>query len=189
MPSAQGTARRASPLPPEERRAAIIDAVLPLLVEQGVAVTTRQLATAAGVSEGTLFNVFADKDELISAAIEAAIDQAPYELALTAIDPTATFEARLVLATELTQRRIVDIWKLVSQAGPQHRKDADHRPLPDSRALIAMFESEAELLREKPASSARLLRALTLSLTHPLLTAEPRPAGEIVDVFLHGVGR
>jgi len=30
------------------------------------------------------------------------------------------------------------------------------------------------------------LRALTLSLTHPMMAAEPRPATEIVDLFLHG---
>ena len=100
---------RAAPLPPHERRAAIVAATLPLLAEHGTAVTTRQVAAAAGVSEGTIFNVFADKDELISAAFEAAIDSAPYEQALADIDPRAAFERQRVQATGVTQRRIVDI--------------------------------------------------------------------------------
>src|SRR5690606_24835873 len=46
---------RARPLAPEERREAILDAVLPLLRERGREVTSRELAEAAGVAEGTIF--------------------------------------------------------------------------------------------------------------------------------------
>ena len=70
-------------------------------------------------------------------ALAAAIDPAPYEQALAGIDAHAAFERQLVQATEVTQRRIVDIWRLVSQIGKP--RDADHRPLPDSPALVALF--------------------------------------------------
>jgi len=172
-------------MPPVERRTAIIDAVLPLLIEHGAGVTTRQIANAAGVSEGTIFNVFTDKHELLAAALEVAIDLAPFELAIEAIDRSTPFEQRLVLATELIQRRIVEIWKLVSQLGPQHQP-ADHKPLPDSRALAELLAEDRERLRIEPTDAARLLRALSLSLTHPMLTAEPCTAAEIVHLFLHG---
>ncbi len=187
VPAAPAPVRRASPLPPSERRVAIIDAVLPLLIDRGVTVTTRQLAAAAGVSEGTLFNVFADKDELIDAAVEAAIDVEPFERAVARIDPAWPFDERLAAATDLIQRRVVDIWKLVSQLG--HQRHPDHRrgPLPDSPALVAMFESERARLRRSPTEAARLLRAMTLTMTHPLMTAEPSDVDEIVDLFLHGV--
>jgi hypothetical protein len=33
-----------------------------------------------------------------------------------------------------------------------------------------------------------LLRALTLSTTHPMLAGEPRSPDELVHLFLHGVG-
>lgn len=180
--------KRAAPLPAEQRRAAIIHAVLPLLVEHGGAVTTRQIANAAGVSEGTIFNVFTDKDELLAAALDVAIDLAPFERAIDDIDRTAPFEQRLVLATELIQRRIVDIWKLVSQLGSHHRP-GDHQPLPDSASLADLLAAEPGRLRMEPADAARLLRALSLSLTHPVLTAEPRSAIDIVDLFLHGAAR
>lgn len=172
-------------MPAEKRRKAILAAVTPMLIERGAGVTTREIATAAGVSEGTIFNVFADKDELLSAALDVALDLAPFEQAISEIDPTEPYERRLVLATELIQRRIVDIWKLVSQLSPNH-KPADHKPLPDSRALAELFASEPTRLRIDAPDAARLLRALSLSLTHPLMTAEPRPAAEIVDLFLHG---
>ena len=39
-----------------------------------------------------------------------------------------------------------------------------------------------------PADAARLLRALTLAMTHPMLVGEPVAPPEIVNLFLHGVG-
>lgn len=184
--STSNAPRRAAPLPPDERRAAIVDAVIPLLVEHGSGVTSRQIAVAAGVSEGTVFNVFADKDELIAAAVADAIDPAPFERAIAEIDPDLPFVARLVTATELIQRRVVDIWRLVSQLGPHH-SPPKRRPFPDSPALIELLASDTAQLRLDATEAARLLRALTLSLTHPMLGADPPAPAEIVDVFLYGV--
>ena len=58
----------------EGRRASIIAAARPLLVEFGAAVTTKQVAEAAGIAEGTIFRAFADKDTLLRAVFEAAAD-------------------------------------------------------------------------------------------------------------------
>lgn len=168
---------------PEARRAAIIDSVLPLLVARGSSVTTRQIAEAAGVSEGTIFNAFDDKDALIAAAIEQALDQTPFERSVAAIDPTLPFDARLVRATELMQVRTVGIWQLVSQFGPPRPE----RAIPTSPALIEMFASMPGRVRIPPAEAARALRALALALTHPMLVATPASPDHIVDVFLNGV--
>ena len=57
--------RRAAPMAADDRRQAIVDAVVPLLLEQGGDVTTRQIAEAAGIAEGTIFRVFPDKAALL----------------------------------------------------------------------------------------------------------------------------
>ena len=53
----------------------IIDAVIPLILEHGVGITSRQIAEAAGVAEGTVFRAFGDKESLIAAAADAFFER------------------------------------------------------------------------------------------------------------------
>ena len=186
MPAASTTSRRASALPPDERRAAIIAAVRPLLIEHGESVTTRQIACAAGVAEGTIFTVFADKGELLDAVLEAALDPAPLDKLLRDIDSALPYEQRLVEATELMQQRTVEVWRLISSLGNK-RKDKARRSISESAGLAEIFASQPDRVRLEPAAAARTLRALTLALTHPLLSEEPVSAEEIVATVLHGI--
>lgn len=176
---------RAPALPPEERRAAIVAATLPLLVDRGEMVTTHDIAAAAGIAEGTIFRVFRDKDELITAVVDAALDPAPLERALEEIPP-GEFEDELVAAIAILQQRVVDLWRLLSSIGTRFHQHA-RRPTHDLPALVAMFRRHRDRLRVDPVVAARLLRALTLSVTHPMLAADPMPPAEVLPLFLHGV--
>lgn len=51
----------------------IVAAAVPLLVEYGAAVSTLQIAKAAGIGEATIFRAFADKDELLDACVAAVL--------------------------------------------------------------------------------------------------------------------
>src|SRR5690349_14358157 len=132
---------RAPALPAEERRQAILDATLPLLVERGAAVSTKQIAEAAGIAEGTIFRVFPDKDSLVRATVERVFDPEPTERALASIDPTRPFEAQLVDAVTILQDRLAAIWRLISAIGgpPEDKKG----PPTESEALTALFAANA----------------------------------------------
>src|SRR5690349_9398796 len=122
-------------MPPEERRSMIVQATLPLLLEHGEMVTTRQIADAAGIAEGTIFRAFDDKDDLIATVIDAALDPTPLEHALAAIDRSLPFRDAVEAAIELAQRRTVEVWRLASSVGPRFH-DRVRRPMVDSSALI-----------------------------------------------------
>ena len=193
MSSPSPTRSRAAALPPAERRAEIVAVTLPLVLEHGAAVTTRQIAEAAGIAEGTIFGVFPDKEALIDAVIEVALDPAPTEVELRAIDPAAALENRLAEAVDILRRRVTTVFELMSAVGrttPAGPRDdmPKRRKLPELGVLAAVFEPDAERLRRTPLEAAYLLRGLTLVGTHPsLILDEPMPSDEIVTLLLDGV--
>ncbi len=192
MPSAPSRTR-ATALPPSERRAEIIAATLPLLLAHGSMVTTRQIAEAAGIAEGTIFRVFPDKESLIEAAVESAFDSTSSDAALDAIDRALPLEPRLIAAVEILRRRVADLWQLrtalgmiqVSSGGPSMTER--HRP-PDLTPLAALFIPDRARIKRDPLEAAHLLRGMAVACTHPaLILDQPLSSAEIVSLFLDGI--
>jgi AcrR family transcriptional regulator len=184
---------RAAPLPASERRATIIAATLPLLLAHGPAVTTRQIAEAAGIAEGTIFRVFPDLESLVQATVDAAYDPEKVAAELASVAATLSLEQRLVEAVRILQNRLTSVWQLLSITGmprpialTARTKRLDR---PDVAALIALVELDRSQLRRTPAAAAQLLRGLTLAGTHPALTVDdgPMTPEEIVSVLLDGM--
>jgi AcrR family transcriptional regulator len=171
---------------PDDRRAMIVNATLPLLLQNGEMVTTRQMANAAGIAEGTIFRVFADKNAVIAAVVDAALDPAPLERAIEAIDRSQPLEDALETVVVLMQQRVVDIWRLFSTLGSRSYA-AGRRPPVLIEALVSLLDAHRRRLAVEPATAARLLRALTMSATHPMLADQPMVPTEIVKLFLYGV--
>ncbi|MEY2570332.1 MAG: hypothetical protein QOE63_682 [Acidimicrobiaceae bacterium] len=166
----------------------IIDAALPLLLEHGEKVTSRQIADAAGIAEGTIFRVFADKDEVIGAVIDAVLDPEPFEDALGRIDPNQSLETVVTAAVQVAQRRVVDAWRLMSSVPPRFH-DRKRRPMLNSPALVRLLLQHRHELAVDPAAAARTLRGLTMAMSHPMIVDEPATAKTITKQFLYGVAR
>ena len=174
-------------LPADERRSMIVEAALPLLLEHGEGVTTRQIADAAGIAEGTIFRVFPDKDAVIRAVVDAAYDTAPLEAALAAIDPAAGFEAGLRKIVDLVQQRSLEVWRVASSVGPRYR-DTTGRTVAVSDEMVRFLKAHRDRLSMSPVEAAQALRGLTVTLTHPLLIERPFAPKRIVELFLNGAG-
>src|SRR3954447_11362105 len=105
LPRMAPVSGRAAALPPEERREALIAATLPLVLEHGTDVSTRLIAEAAGVAEGTIFRVFPSKDDLIEAVVASAFDPSSLVDAIGRVERSLPLADRLVAAVELMQVR------------------------------------------------------------------------------------
>jgi AcrR family transcriptional regulator len=186
---------RAAPLPPDERRAALIAATEPLLEKFGREVSTRQIAEAANVAEGTIFRAFATKDALIDAVLEDVFDVQRTCDELQRIDLALDLETRMVAAVAVLQTRLRRMFALFHsmRLGPRPdqpdfraRQHRDNERLNDG--IARLLEPEHDRLRVSPDEAANSLRAVTFALTHPLVGNDrhPRPE-EIVDLVLHGI--
>jgi AcrR family transcriptional regulator len=197
---------RAAPMPLEDRRSALISATEPLLERYGRDVSTRQIAEAAGVAEGTIFRAFATKDELIDAVVEEVFDEARTRTAIAAIDRTLPLPERLVAAVTVLQHRTRRVFALFhalrlrpgwaggnGEDPPAHdtlhaRQRHDHEQM--ELVLLDLIGPDAARLRVSPGEAVTLLRGTVFALTHPLLGDERLARPEcIVDLVLHGVVR
>lgn len=186
---------RANPLPLDERRAALIAATEPLLEKFGREVSTRQIAEAARVAEGTIFRAFATKEDLIDAVLEDVFDVQRTCDDLAAIDPGRDLEARMVAAVQVLQARLRRVLALFHsmRIGPRHdQRDFRERQRSDNdrlnAALTALLEPDADRLRIPAPEAANALRAVTFALTHPILGQERCTEPEqIVDLLRHGI--
>lgn len=189
----QTTRRRAPGMSPEQRREMIIQTAIPLIAEYGAAVTTAKIARAAGIGEGTIFRVFADKDELLQACVAEALSPEHAIRELDAIDVSQPLPDRLAEAAEALQAhmdRMGAILGSLGHGGGKHpgpvRGAGRHESTTRIRAALAeLLEPDKAALRRPPEQIAALFFGLLF--TQPRTEDEPDlTPQELVEVFLHG---
>jgi AcrR family transcriptional regulator len=185
---------RATPLSIDDRRQTLVDATLPLLREYGRTVTTRQIAEAAGVAEGTIFRAFESKDDLILAAVEAGTSMEPFLEDLAGIDAGLAFRERLIEVVARLQARFTGIFALMTALGisgpPQARKHTEAGRRRAEEIMVALVEPDADLITCTPAELVHMVRLFTFAGTHPHLSDGRRlTPRQIVDTLLDGVLR
>jgi AcrR family transcriptional regulator len=189
-------------MPPDDRRRAIVDAVVPLLLQHGDEVSTKQIAEAAGIAEGTIFRVFPDKAALLMAAAEETMNPA---------DGGAGLEAALVGHDDLRDRVRITTERMIERSDrvivvmmalrriwlsqPPKRRHAAEPPAFMREAnqnlqamLTRVFEPHRGELSVDPSTAATVLRTLVLGSRHPGVDPDTRlTAEQIVEVLLDGI--
>lgn len=176
----------------DERRDHLVAVTIPLLQDHGRGVSTRQIAEAAGVADGTIFRAFGCLDELINAAVHRVLDPAPFLADVADVDPDRSLREVLVDLAELMQARFGRVFLLTASLGalgpPSSHEAMREGRLSAQAAMVEVIAVHADLLRVTPEELIRLLRALVFAGTHPhLAEGHPLTAQWIVDTLLDGV--
>ncbi|MBN9139831.1 MAG: TetR/AcrR family transcriptional regulator [Micrococcales bacterium] len=179
---------RARPLAPEERREAILEAVLPLLLEKGRDVTSRELADAAGIAEGTVFRAFGDKETLLAAGLEKLLDREPFRAELRRIARELPFEDKIAVIIEQLQVRFREVFRIMTLfqvQGPPPQRDASRE---DWLEIIReLLEPDAHRLAVPVEMLGWYLRLVAFgSSIEPFNHPRPFDAAELAGLVVHG---
>ncbi|SES33561.1 transcriptional regulator, TetR family [Lentzea xinjiangensis] len=188
----------------EDRRAMIVHAVLPLLVEHGTTVTSSQIARAAGIGEGTVFRAFKDKDELFDACTAEALKPDHVLDAIAGIPADLPLADRLVEAADALGAHLERMGALMSAlhaSGRAGHHDTGHRLQNQSRtrkggrresmaairaAVVELFRPDEDRLRLPPEQLAALFVTLLVGGRRLAPDVETPTTRQVVDFFLHG---
>ena len=200
--------RRATPLPPEERRAAIVAAVLPMLEAHGGELSTKQIAEAAGIAEGTIFRVFPDKRALLHAVAQEVVAPDGWREEMAALlEQRPTLQDKVLATTERMverTRRLMLVMVALRHAfmaeGPPPAAPHGRPPLPPvmrtsgeelhTALTTLVFAPHRDELATSPDQAARALRALVTGTWHPgTLDEERMTPDEITALLLHGIAK
>lgn len=185
----------------EQRRAMIVAAALPLVAEYGAAITTGQIARAAGIGEGTIFRVFADKEELLNACLAEAMnpDHALRELASVSLDePLAARLAQAAEALRAHLERMGTVIGALHASGHRRGQSRGDRPAQGDRessmkatrdAVAELIEPDRAALRLEPEKLAAIFLGMLFTSHRPTAGEMEPTAADLVDVLLHGALR
>jgi AcrR family transcriptional regulator len=171
----------------EERRHMIVRTALALAAERGSALTTREIARAAGIGEATVFRAFPDKESLLDAVAAEALRPDPVLQRLAAIPLDRPLADRLAQAAGVLGAhldRMGTVLGALHASGQRARRRAlpgGHRAGSEAtrEALARLFEPDRASLRLPPDRLAEVFAGL-------LLTRAGTAPAELIDLLLHG---
>lgn len=190
-PAATQAARgRASRMPVEQRRAMIAQAAIPLFIEYGASLTTRELAVALGIAEGTIFRAFGDKEALIHAVVDAFFAQAQHTLMNGLGDPGLELAQKLRLMIHNARVHARGVFAMLALLDP---REAQQYMVPRGEghfeaAAAAAFAADADAISISPERMGALVRLLVIAASAPHMGASaPLSDDELLEFALYGL--
>jgi AcrR family transcriptional regulator len=173
----------------ERTRAAIVDAAIRVLADEGSAAKLDTVAVEAGVSRATLYRHFSSRDELLGALVDAAYQEVVQRVRAAGVDDVPFQEAlaRVARAAALTGKHFVVLDSELLVARPHHL-DAVFEETMDG--LFERGKSEGSVRVELSTGWLReVFRSLVVAAIHFAALEGLGPeatAALVVDQFLVG---
>ncbi len=168
----------------------IATSAIPLYLEQGASVTSRQLADHLGIAEGTIFRVFGDKPALIRGVVDAFFEQAYQSLSPGLDDPDLALAEKLHLLIRTARARAQGVFTMLSLLEPGEARDymRHRREGRFEEGAAAAFSADAAQMNIPPQKLGALIRLLTIAASAPHMGGGPPLSDdELVDFALHGI--
>ncbi|MER7787639.1 helix-turn-helix domain-containing protein [Streptomyces sp. NPDC097640] len=180
----------------------IVAAALPLVAEYGAAVTTAQIARAAGIGEATIFRAFKDKEEVLGACTAEAMNPSHVLRELASISLDQPLADRLTEAAEAMRAHLARMGAVAGALHASgHRRERSPAARPsdsrtsDSRetsmratrdALTELVEPDRAALRLPPERVASIFLGMLFTQLHFGAEGADIDPVEFVGVLLHG---
>ena len=168
----------------------IAEQAVPLYLEHGSSLTTRQLAEHLGIAEGTIFRAFGDKESLVRAAVQTFFAQGRERMAEGIVDPSLPLDEKVAIVVRGARAWMRSMFTMLSLVDRSEIPDLMSNRRDDSyRAAIATaFAPDAEELRVPVDHLASVMRIANIAASaarfdeHAALTDD-----ELVDFILYGI--
>lgn len=188
-------------MPADQRRASIVEAARQLLVDRGITFTTRQVAEAAGIAEGTVFRHFSTKGDLVRAVVDDVFDPGPLCREIDATPSGLDLTGAVRHALRLMQGRFQTITAVTTSLHPRQRPpQPPHEPSEDPHRGILRWHAAvtasltALLNRYQDRLRIPVDQAGTLLMSAVLLDMRPSSVpihrfgdAELADIILNGI--
>lgn len=193
----------------EQRRCALLSISLRLFSEKGFHATSiRDIARAAGITEGLIYHYFRSKKDLLKAIVQESVDDSDLEQDLGALEEKPAGEALWEIGMHVfkTLRRKKEIFRLMLAEAALFERNADHffpKMIYEKRMirvgdLLKKRMGQGELRTMEPVLLARQFTGSLVAffIFREILQGEKITSVEscdflkgLVEVFMNGVKR
>ena len=168
----------------------IASAAIPLFIERGTSLTTREIADELGVAEGTIFRAFGDKDALVRSVIDAFFEEENQRLTSALEASGLSLAEKLRVLIRESRLRAKGVFAMLSLLDPAEAREylKNRREHPFEEAIAAAFAEEEVEFNLSKERLGPFLRLLLIAASAPGLGgAAALTDDELVSFALHGL--
>ena len=175
----------------DRTRRRLIAAALDVIADRGDAFSVSEVAERAGVSNGTFYNYFDDRDDLVAAIVPEALATFATTSALVVQDDDPAVRFATITALALARARVEpERWRVLLRLDAAQSAVLDGEPVQHLRADLDAGRAEGRFVVGSTDAVVDVVVGSLLSAARRIVrgAADERYASEVVEVLLRGLG-